>query len=145
MQIVAARSEEHWGCAAELLRAYRREVDADVEEVGDPSEAFANYFIAYEGTTPVGGTAVVADDAATLRIERCYVMPEWRRRGVARQFLAAVLRLAERRDALRVVVAVPAANVGAVEAWRRLGFVEAGPEADDTPLELERRLDDGPG
>lgn len=144
MQIVAARSEEHWGCAAELLRAYHREVAVDPDEVPDPSAAYDTYFIAYEGTEPVGGTAVVAQDDASLRIERCYVVPEWRRRGVARQFVAAVLRLAERSDALRVVIEVPTSG-GAVEAWRHLGFVDAGPSADATRISLERHLDDGPG
>jgi GNAT superfamily N-acetyltransferase len=156
VQIVAARSAEHWSHAARLVFAYLRETAIDLgldppgttgevwepvrHEALDPAAAFDTYFLAYRGIEPVGGTGVVTHDEVSVRMTRCYVAPDARRQGVAAAFVAAVVRHAERLDAERVVSDVLPSRTGAIAAWRSLGFIDAEPWGDGDAVYLERRL-----
>ncbi len=154
VEVRVAHRVEEWHDAAQLLFAYQRdtavelgqeppacldEVWAPVRgEVADPATAFATYLVAYGGTRPVGGVALVAHDAVSLMLKRCFVVPEFRRRGVATALVATADDHAQQAGALRLVLDILASRLGAIAAWQRLGFVECQPWADTTMRCFER-------
>jgi ribosomal protein S18 acetylase RimI-like enzyme len=79
----------------------------------------------------------VAGDGAPAAVGACAVEEQWvgifamrthpdhRRRGLARRVLSTLLAHAEQSGARRAYLQVEAANLGAVELYRRAGFSEA--------------------
>ena len=61
-----------------------------------------------------------------LHITAVAVDPAWRRQGLGRQVLQALLRRAQQLGASRATLEVAATNVAAVALYGRLGFVSAG-------------------
>ncbi|HEX2064812.1 MAG TPA: bifunctional GNAT family N-acetyltransferase/GrpB family protein [Acidimicrobiales bacterium] len=149
-----AQSPEEWAAAAELLFAYHQETAVEVgqnrperpeevwkpvrPEVADPSSVLTTYLVAYEDRRPVGGVAVVAHDAASLRLKRCYVRPDRRRRGVGRSLVEAAAGVAAQRGVGRLVLDILPTRRGAITAWRCLAFAECEPWGGPDMVYLER-------
>jgi ribosomal-protein-alanine N-acetyltransferase len=66
---------------------------------------------------------IVGDDAEILSVA---VVPECRRRGIARLLLEEAMRHVYREGALRVHLEVEDANVAAIGLYRRMEFRESG-------------------
>jgi [ribosomal protein S18]-alanine N-acetyltransferase len=94
----------------------------------------------------VVGFALVAAVADVADLHRIAVTPAWRRRGVGRALMEALLAEARARRCDRMLLEVEAANEAALALYGRLGFVRIarrrayyGPDHD--AVVLERRLD----
>lgn len=146
VEVRAASSAEHWEDVAQLSFAYQRETALELgkdqpdrpeevwgpvgDEVVDPRSVFASYLVAYEADHAVGGVALVAHDALSVALKRCYVRPQHRRRGVARSLVATAEGQAAQRGVGRILLDVLASRRDAITAWRRIGFVECEPWGD---------------
>ena len=88
----------------------------------------ARYLVARAGERVVGfgGIWLMVDEA---HITTFGVHPEWRRRGVGRQLLIALVELSEQMRASRMTLEVRAGNQAAQELYRRFGFIVAGRRA----------------
>lgn len=105
VEVHAACDPDQWVDAARVLFAYQRETAIELgkdppdhpgevwrpvrDEVVSPSSAFRIYLVAYRETEALGGLALVAHDALSVQLKRCYVRPEHRRRGVAKALVSA--------------------------------------------------------
>lgn len=61
-----------------------------------------------------------------LHVNNLAVLPDWRRRGVARGLLRAVLAAARREGATRATLEVRASNLPALSLYGAFGFVQRG-------------------
>jgi GNAT superfamily N-acetyltransferase len=80
--------------------------------------------IAFAGGTPVGLGAVYRDgpQADEGELLQFWVRPDWRRRGVGRELLEALLRWCEENGILRVRATVTAGNDRAARFYKGHGF-----------------------
>ena len=88
----------------------------------------ARYLVAraVERVVGFGGIWLMVDEA---HITTFGVHPEWRRRGVGRQLLLALVQLSVDMRASRMTLEVRAGNHAAQELYRRFGFIVAGRRA----------------
>ncbi len=156
MHVRAARDPDQWVDAARLLFAYQRETAIELgkdppdhpgevwrpvrDEVVNPSSAFSTYLVAHRGTDALGGVALVAHDALSVLLKRCYVRPEHRRRGVAQALVSAAEEEAAQRGVRRLVLDILPSREAAITAWCRIGFVECDPWGDPAMRYFERPL-----
>ena len=91
----------------------------DPEEVADGRGAF---LIAWRGDTPVGCGAVRRVDEGTGEIERMYVVPAERGRGVARALLDALEDQARALGLSRIVLETGVRQTAAIRLYERAGF-----------------------
>jgi ribosomal protein S18 acetylase RimI-like enzyme len=127
----AAGADE--GAVRALWEAFEAEVP---EPVGEPESweeesehlrpalAAGLVLLAYRKDRAVGAGWASPPERGVGHIELVYVRPEARRRGVARALTVALARRLMRAGAETVTLDVVSSNRPAVEAWRRLGFVE---------------------
>jgi len=85
----------------------------------------ARYVVARSGSMVVGfgGVWLMVDEAHVTTIG---VHPAWRRQGVGRRLLVALIDLSEQLRASRVTLEVRAGNLGAQALYAELGFQVAG-------------------
>ena len=159
MEVRVAQSRKHWSDAADLLFCYHRETAVEVGadapgcpedvwlpvrgEATDPASVFNTYLVAYQSDHPVGGVALVAHDARSVMLKRCFVRPEWRRRGIAKALSQAADQEAAQRGVGRLVLDILPSRQGGIAAWRRMGFAEAEPWGDASMVYFERLVGDG--
>ncbi|TWG92702.1 putative GNAT family N-acyltransferase [Luteimonas sp. J16] len=104
----------------------------------DDLDPRCHHVLARDGAGQPIGTARLSPEG---RIGRMAVLPEWRAHGVGSALLHALLRAARERGLSRVTLH---AQAGAVEFYRRHGFVPVGEpfvEAGIDHLAMQRRLD----
>ena len=146
VDVRAARVTDQWHDVADLLFAYQRETAVELDkvpparpeevwgpvrhEVINPASAFTTYLIAYEGSHPLGGVGLVAHDAVTVKLTRCYVRPDARRRGVASALVGVAAEQAAQRGVMRLALDILATRETAITAWQRLSFLECEPRGD---------------
>src|SRR5690554_8069456 len=70
--------------------------------------------------------AVVARLPFDAELQAMLVAPEWRRQGLGASLLQAVIDQAQQWRSERLLLEVRAGNAGALELYRRAGFVEEG-------------------
>jgi [ribosomal protein S18]-alanine N-acetyltransferase len=89
------------------------------------SNRLARYVVARAGTAVVGfgGLWLMVDEA---HITTFAVHPEWRRQGIGRRLLVALVESAMALGAARMTLEVRAGNVDAQRLYAQLGFEEAG-------------------
>ena len=80
------------------------------------------FIVAYEGDTPVGGGGLKRLDDETVEIKRMYVAPPARGRGVAREILHELERLATRRGYRRIRLDTGPAQPHALALYRSEGY-----------------------
>ena len=82
-------------------------------------------FFAMAGEAPVGTCAAVVVDGDTFELAKLAVTPSAQGRGVGRRLCEAVIGLARKRDARRIVLTSNHRLVAAVHLYESLGFVHA--------------------
>lgn len=85
-------------------------------------------WLAWEDRDPVG-FILVRDLGAECEILSLGVAPRWRRRGVARELLAAATAEAQRRGLASIVLEVAVDNDAASNLYAVIGFVTVGRRA----------------
>ena len=106
-------------------RSFRTPWPAYALEQELTANRLARYVVARSGGAVVGfgGVWLMVDEA---HITTFAVHPDWRRRGVGRRMLVALLEAAQGMRAARMTLEVRASNLAAQALYAELGFVEAG-------------------
>lgn len=115
--LIARLNEELFGRNPEADAAHFR---LDAHDVAPGAGVF---LVAYNGETPVGCGALRSLDAATVEIKRMFVVPEGRRRGIARALLRALLEQARALGRTRVVLQTSFRQSEAITLYEQEGFV----------------------
>lgn len=85
--------------------------------------------LAFQHDTPIGfGLMLASGEEVELLL--LAVLPSWRRRGVARRLLSALLRQAHRTGARRALLEVAAPNAAAIACYAAAGFTACGRRKD---------------
>ncbi len=89
------------------------------------SNRLARYVVARAAGAPVGfgGLWLMVDDA---HITTFAVHPDWRRHGVGRRMLVALIEAARELGAARVTLEVRVSNLAAQRLYAELGFADVG-------------------
>ena len=86
-------------------------------------DAGAGLALANVGGRPVGFAAWYrADEPATAKLDKLYVLGEWQRRGIGRRLIAHVEALSRADGAETLLLNVNKRNAGSIAAYRRCGF-----------------------
>jgi GNAT superfamily N-acetyltransferase len=86
------------------------------------SEPDAGLALAKEGVEPIGFAAWYRVDAATMKLDKLYVLPQRQRRGVGRALIEHVAALAGRSGCSELTLNVNRGNGGAVRAYEACAF-----------------------
>lgn len=103
-------------------------------------------FVALAEDTPVGylvlsdSTVNALVDTPCVAIDQLFVVPDYRRHGVARQLLAAAATYADRAGAEQIASNVPSQVRDANRFFARLGFTPTFVRRVTTTVALHRRL-----
>lgn len=121
---------------AAQVAAIRREYDFDWERdyaqiVQSPDREL---FVAVEGDRVVGFACVTSQPNGTVMLEQLFVLPQYRRWGIATRLITATLDFARQRNA-RALIAVAPANNPALVVYLKAGFRVSGFEDTYYPEE----------
>lgn len=83
-----------------------------------------------DGTAEPVGFGLTLASGEEVELLLLAVLPRWRRRGVARRLLLALLDQAQRGGARRALLEVASANAAAVACYAKLGFTACGRRRD---------------
>lgn len=134
---------EYPGCVLDLDG-----VDADLRAPARAAgEARARWWVVEAGDALVGSVAAgPGDEPGEVELQRLYVAPAVRRRGLGAELVARVEEEARRLEAQRVTLWSDTRFLDAHRLYRRLGYVETGRRrrledpSETTELEFTRRL-----
>lgn len=159
VEVRRAAQPGEWADVEGLLFAYQQETAVEVgaakparpedvwlpvrQETTDPASVHSTFLVAYDAGRPVGGVALLAGDASSVLLRRCFVLPQHRRRGVATALVAEAMSMADERGVARLALDCLPSRTGAIAAWRSLGFVDAEPWGDPAMVYLESAVGDG--
>ena len=115
-------------------RVFQDEQGVPAEEEFDADDEVALHVVAVDGDRAVGTGRLVLHPAHA-KIGRMAVLREWRRRGVGRALLDALLAEARRRGAARAVLH---AQVHAIGFYERAGFTAEGEVFDEAGIPHRR-------
>ena len=90
--------------------------------------------VAHHGGCPAASGAFRRFDKTSAELMRIYVLPEYRRQGLAAQIVCALESEARRRGFLRMVLVTGDDMPGALSLYGRLGYMRMesyGPHKDD--------------
>ena len=96
-----------------------------------------------DAETIVAGARYAADASGDCEFA-VTVLDEWRRLGLARRLLDALIRRAQMRGFTRMTGYVLATNTGMLALARRMGFVQVASREDPTVRVVRRDLTTGP-
>jgi ribosomal-protein-alanine N-acetyltransferase len=82
-------------------------------------------YLAWQGDTPVG-FILARDLAGDVEVLSVGVLPRWRRRGIGRALIDAVVANAERDGLGSIVLEVATENAAARALYAAFGFVQVG-------------------
>lgn len=111
--------------------SYEREIafsNTDWEE----RVATAHTYLAIEGQETVGTATALWTRDGDMHLVAMYVVSQARGTGCAHELIDAVVSVAERRGALRVVLGVAEGNDRAARCYARYGFVPTGRRLSST-------------
>lgn len=144
ISIAAAASREDFAVVAALCRSLGEWDAAQAPKYGVPAEVVmalyhshdeaeivlryssgqARIYLARWGGQPAGCVAVAPFDTDTLEVEKFYVDPAFRGKGMGRALMGALLDDAERSGCGRIVIHTTIYMNSAVAIYRSLGFAE---------------------
>jgi predicted GNAT family N-acyltransferase len=105
-------------------RVFQDEQGVSADEEFDADDERATHVLAVAGDTPVG-TGRIVFHADYAKIGRMAVLQAWRRRGVGREVIDALTRVAVDRGVARLILH---AQVQAIPFYTALGFHIVGDE-----------------
>ena len=108
---------EHWGWLDPNL-------NPDLDDIAASYLAPGHVFFVAQSGQALTGTGAVIVDGNVGQIVRVAVHPQWRRRGIARALIAALLEAARARDLDRVWMETNDDWHDAIGLYRRCGFQE---------------------
>ena len=111
-------------CAEIGLRYHRPPSPFLPEEAAGPRTALV---IAWLDSQPVGCGALRQIDQGTVEVKRIYVAPEARRRGIARQILAELERLAAGFGYRKVILETGTFQPEAIALYLAAGYLPTAP------------------
>jgi len=136
---VATHPEERARAFAIRGRVFQDEQGVPADEEFDADDERATHVLATAGDLTVGtGRVVLHPDYA--KIGRMAVLKEWRRQGVGRALIDALMRIAARQGVRRCVLH---AQVQAMPFYAALGFGVVGEEFEEAGIphrRMERTL-----
>jgi ribosomal protein S18 acetylase RimI-like enzyme len=93
-----------------------------------PPAAYPEGFVWVDGRRIVGNASLMAVQGAPTRwvLANVAVLPDFRRRGIARALVQSCIELAQRRRLKEIVLQVKDTNAAASDLYRRLGFGDVG-------------------
>ncbi len=118
---------------AGLLAAYEAEFLSlnTIEESGWTGQAVHQHITAMlvvrRDGRPIGCGGLRTRDNATAELKRMYVVPDERSRGIARELVARLERVAAEQGATRMVLDTTPRMESAVRLYERLGYVRTQP------------------
>ncbi len=126
---ITVRAESPWSpaavemidalCAELTLRNQRPPSPYRLEEAAGPRTAM---MVAWLDTRPVGCGALRQIDDATVEVKRMYVVPEARRRGVARRILTELERLAASFGYRKIILETSTFQPEAIALYHAVGY-----------------------
>lgn len=124
-----AREAPNYGVPAELvIELYHS--DGEAEIVAKYSSEDARIYLARWHGEPAGCIAVSAFDHDTLEVEKFFVDPVFRGKGVGRALMAGLLDDAEKSGRGRILIHTTVYMKSAVSLYRSFGFAECAPFRD---------------
>jgi len=137
MKFVCAESEEQLSRVRELFTEYAASLDfylcfQDFEkELAEPPGEYAPPYgciiLATDGAEAVGCVALRKIAYDTCEMKRLYVRPEFRRKGIGRSLVAAIIEEARKRGYTYMRLETLPSMGEAIALYRSLGFSEVEP------------------
>lgn len=119
----------HYGVPPELvLELYHSDDEGDI--VTKYSTADARVYLARWEGRPAGCIAISPFDDDTLEVEKFYVDPVFRGKGIGRALMAALLDDAAKSGRSRILIHTTVYMQNAVSLYRSFGFAECAPFRD---------------
>ena len=115
--LILAGLREHWGWLDPSL-------NPDLDDIAASYLAPGHVFFIAESRQALAGTGALVIDGDSGQIVRVAVHPQWRRCGIGRALVAALLEAARERDLIRVWMETNEDWHDAVSLYRRCGFRE---------------------
>ena len=122
---VTAKSEAFRSLAA-LLDAYYFTLVGDIQlKYAEPNrpENMNALAVAYEGETPIACGAWKAVDSQTAELKRIYVLPEFRRRGVASALIRALEENVVQSGRHKLILETAVDTTGSHQLYLSLGYM----------------------
>ena len=125
--------ETSWMKSADILTRIRTKVFVDEQNVPPELEidGLDDTCVHYLAASPSGEIIGTARLLLTGQIGRMAVLPQWRKRGIGANLLAACVDGARKRDFSRIFLH---AQTHAIDFYSRYGFVAIGDEFDDAGI-----------
>lgn len=108
----SADSSAHW-TRRQWLDIFNTEIPARLAWIAEEQP---------EGENPVSGFLVAQSSGPEWELENIAVLPQFRRRGVGRELLCALLTAARQQGAERIYLEVRESNDGAIRLYQAAGF-----------------------
>lgn len=86
-----------------------------------------SFFVGYAGDVPAASGAWRRTDGSKAELKRLYVVPEWNRRGLARQMLARLEGSALDAGCDQVILSTGPRQPEAIALYRSAGYTDVGP------------------
>lgn len=99
-------------------------------------DKFITIFIAYEDSKPVGCIAMKDKTNDTIEIGRLYVLPEYRKNGIASLLFNKVFDKAKELNAKKVVLDTYKRFEDATRLYEKLGFKEIDNYINNSPYSI---------
>ena len=99
-------------------------------------DKFKTIFIAYEDSKPVGCIAMKDKTNDTIEIGRLYVLPEYRKNGIASLLFNKVFDKAKELNAKKVVLDTYKRFEDATRLYEKLGFKEIDNYINNSPYSI---------
>jgi GNAT superfamily N-acetyltransferase len=116
----------------------RAVADHDIASIDEYRPPAGLLLLAFDGRLAVGTGSLVCLSPGTGEIRRMYVSPDYRRRGIGRAILDALIDAAQRSAYQRILLDSPEFAFAAHALYRSAGFRDTGPFPEcDVPDELK--------
>jgi ribosomal protein S18 acetylase RimI-like enzyme len=99
-------------------------------------DGFSTVFVAYDNNKPIGCLAMKEIEDGKIGLGRLYVLPEYRKQGVARALFDKVFAEAKKQGAKSVTLDTYKRFEAAVSLYKKLGFTMIDNYREDSPFSL---------
>lgn len=99
-------------------------------------DKFQTVFVAYDDLKPVGCLAMKDMINDTIEVGRLYVLPEYRKNGIATMLFDNVLNKAKELNAKRIILDTYKRFESAIRLYKKLGFNEIENYINNSPYSV---------